>query len=257
MVNGVPLLYCQTPLRFRPLGVRHFDGAAERQDMGTILITQCVEIVQMLVAHLRGRISRVGRNRIGGARRPRGATAARIGVRHTDLVVVAVALLDAGLQRVVLECARVDELEHPSGVPRGREYPRDRGRPGGRGTDSRIQLLQHVEIAMAGMDVVGADRDAPRQLLLDPDARLMRERQCRSGLSKRTVPVFFVVVPAGTGIQQGAIDDRAVAQERIGGERPVDGPGSMLLAGNDTVNELDVTPDEAIGVKFEYDVFWK
>jgi hypothetical protein len=111
---------------------------------------------------------------------------------------------------------------------------------------------------MAGMDVVGADRDAPRQLFLDPDARLMRERQVPVRLSKRTVPVFFVVVPAGYwAFNKARLTTGPFLRNSLVGNCPVDGPGSMLLAGNDTVNELDVTPDEAIGVKFEYDVFWK
>ena len=39
------------------------------------------------------------------------------------------------------------------------------------------------------------------------------------------------------------------------GSRPCDGPESTLLVGNVTVNESDVTPDETIGVKFEYGIF--
>src|SRR4051812_28648535 len=80
----------------------------------------------------------------------------------------------------------------------------------------------------------------------------------RSGLSNRTVPVFFVVVPAGNCCASSArFTTGPLTRNGSVGKRPCDGPGSMLLAGKLTRNDVDVSPDDAIGVKFEYAVFWK
>src|SRR6185436_6508607 len=77
------------------------------------------------------------------------------------------------------------------------------------------------QIAVARVNVVGADRDVPGKLLFDTDARLARVRQ---------MPVWIVEVH-GPGVlldgarrvelvHQRAIDDRTVDEERIGRHPP-------------------------------------
>src|SRR5262245_418581 len=92
--------------------------------------------------------------------------------------------------------------------------------------------------------------------------------RCRSGLSNRTVPVFFCVVPAGNiWLRSARLTTGPFTRNGLVGSRPADGPGSTVVADGQiglaagpqrfTRKESDVTPADTIGVKFEYAVFWK
>src|ERR671931_1036247 len=80
----------------------------------------------------------------------------------------------------------------------------------------------------------------------------------RSGLSNRTVPAFLVVVPAGKlWFRSARLTVGPSTRNGSVGSRPCDGPASMLLVGKLTMNEFEIAPDDTIGVKLEYAVFWK
>ena len=81
------------------------------------------------------------------------------------------------------------------------------------------------------MNVVGADRDVPRQLFLDADARLTRVRQ---------MPVRVVEVHGAGVLRRGAGRDTCwftsarlttgpLTRNGLVGRRPADGPGSTLF----------------------------
>src|SRR6185503_8710294 len=127
--------------------------------------------------------------------------------------------VNARLQCLVVGVAYVDELEDRRRKP-GIE-PRDRRRPPRVRPKSGVEILAHDQIAVARVNVVGADRDVPGKLLFDTDARLARVRQ---------MPVWIVEVH-GPGVlldgarrvelvHQRTIDDRTVDEERIGRHPP-------------------------------------
>ena len=145
--------------------------------MRAILVPECDAIVEVQVGDLGDRVDRRPDNRVGRARRVDDAAAARVGVGQPELVVLAEALLDTRLQTVVIEPAKVDELEHLAGRAESRIEARDRRRARRRRTQALIEILQHVEIAVAGVDVIRAQGNAARQLFFRADARLVRVRQ--------------------------------------------------------------------------------
>src|SRR4029434_3993913 len=78
----------------------------------------------------------------------------------------------------------------------------------------------------------------------------------RSGLSRSTVPVFFVVVPGGNiAFSSARFTTGPLTRNGSVGSRPADGPGSTLLVGKLTVKEGEMRPCATRLVKFEYAVF--
>ena len=71
-----------------------------------------------------------------------------------------------------------------------------------------------------------------------------------------TVPMFVMVVPVGISrFSWARFTIGPLIRYGLVGSRPADGPGSVWFAGNVTVNELESTPAETMGVKLEYAVF--
>src|SRR6185369_5008960 len=100
-----------------------------------------------------------------------------------------------------------------------------------------------------------------------PTLAWCEDGRCRSGLSNRTVPVFFWVVPGGNiWFRSVRFTTGPFTRNGLVGSLPAEGPGSTVVADGQiglaagphrlTRNELDVTPADTIGVKFEYAVFW-
>ena len=79
------------------------------------------------------------------------------------------------------------------------------------------------------------------------------------GVIELTVPVFFVVVPAGyAGSSSARFTTGPLTRNGSVGRRPCDGPG-IDIVGRERHGERvgRHSRPTTIGVKLEYDVFWK